>query len=192
MAYFRLDTLGDLNVSGICFIDNPGTELGAKHYCPTLGQPVASYYPDEMKMYLEKESPGTKLTSLLGNSERYLLCHRTMKEMIEGICSAIECEYLPFTLYNHKKREHSRDYFIVNPIGTFDCIDFEASGATYSKKGTVSLPRLVFDRSKLNKAPDLFRPDKSPENYIISSRLKDELEKNDFTNIVVTEVALAK
>ncbi len=51
----------------------------------------------------------------------------------------IEIEFLPFTLYNHKKRVHSKDHFFINPIGGYDCLNEIASGITYDKDDDIVL-----------------------------------------------------
>jgi len=98
-----------------------------------------------------------------------------MKDVTVEFTSQSNCEFeiLPFTLYDHKKRVLTKDYWIVNPIGTFGCLNKEASEIKYvdkddAKSEVVSIRKFVFDPKKLKNAPDLFRVPERVRDYFIS------------------------
>src|SRR5207302_1272588 len=104
--------------------------------------------------------PGIKLASLLGNTQSYLIVNTEVKNVIVEHCTLSELEVLPFTLYNHKKRIHSSDYWIVNPIGYLDCVNRAASNIRYLSTDPtkiVAVRKFVLDTKRLENAPDLFR-----------------------------------
>ena len=72
-----------------------------------------------LKFSCSQKNPGVKLPSLIGNTISYLIVNAEMKDTIIEYCpeDEVDIEILPFTLINHKKRVHSKDYWIINPIG---------------------------------------------------------------------------
>ena len=190
MKYFMVDTLGDDQDRLLAFIDDPPDGLGLYTYCLTKGVPIANRYPEDAGIYLQPESPGIKLSSLLGNTQRYLIVHNDMKNIIEKYCDC-KMEILPFTLYDHKRRVLSKEYWIVNPLGTFDCVDKDKSEIVYldnTKADVVTVDRFVFEAQKLAEAPDLFRVPEYPTRYFISEDLAKAFQDENFTNIFLLEI----
>lgn len=190
MRYFRINTMGNIRDRSLAFIDQPPDGLGLQDFFPARGRPVTEHYPEDAKIYLQSKSPGIKLSSLLGNTISYLIVHTAMKDVIAAQHKG-EIEILPFTLYNHKKRVHSKDYWIVNPIGTIDCVNKEASEITYGGDGNtqvVGVDKWVLDPKKLEAEPALFRVPENPEEYFINARLGKAFQENKFTNVLLTEV----
>ncbi|WNG50110.1 hypothetical protein F0U60_42800 [Archangium minus] len=150
------------------------------------------YYPKDPKIFLKEENPGIRLTSLLGNTNSYLIVCSEMKEVIASYCQDVEVEYLPFALYDHRKRLYSRDYFIINPIGSHDCLNEKASGVEYGPEGgVVRIAQLVLDAAKLNNLPPFFRIDKQRTTYVVSEPLAQSLKDRGFTNIQLEPLAIS-
>lgn len=187
MKHFIIDTLGNLNDPRLCVLDEVPEGVGIKYYRMMKGKRIGGDYPDDAKIYMSDEHPGIKLSSLIGNTNSYLIVSRDLKEVIESYCSA-EVEYLPLTLYNHKKRVHSKDYFIVNPIGVLDCLNLEASKITYFKDRVVSVDKFVLDPKKLTNAPSLFRIKEDPTEYVVNEELANAIKEGRFTNVVLKEI----
>jgi len=189
MRYFRLHLLGNTDDDSLAFVREAPAGLGLYRYCMRRGERIGNRYPRDAKVYLDKRSPGIKLGSVLGNTLSYFMVNTAMKDVIVATCSC-EIEQLPFTLYNHKRRIHSKDYWILNPIGTFDCVNREASDIRYldaSKKDIVGVRKLVFDTNKMADAPDLFRVPEEPAVLFMSERLATALKPLRPTNIIFTE-----
>ncbi len=190
MRYFILETLGDDQDKSLAFIDKSPGDLGIYDYCMARGEVVVDHYPTEARVYLQPESPGGKLCSLIGNTLGYLIVSTEMKTVIEQMYKG-KMELLPFTLYNHKGRVHSRDYWIINPIGSIDCLDKEASQIKYlnsSKKEVIAVDKFVLDPRKLSMEPDVFRVPEDLTRYFISARLGKAFQERGFTNIFLIEV----
>jgi hypothetical protein len=90
---------------------------------------------------------------------------------------------------------HSTDYFVINPIGTFDCIHRTASKIeSFVKPGSrddgkiVGIDRLVLDTKKLVDAPPLFRIKDQCRVYVLNETLAQEFKKRKFTNIELIEL----
>lgn len=191
MAFYHLNTLGDSNDPDLCILTGFIEGIEAKSYCAQLGERLKPSYPKDARMFMDPDRPGIMLLSLVGATGGKLIVHTEFKELIEKHCKGVDIEYLPFTLYDHRKRIHSRDYFIINPIGTFDCLDFKASNIVWGKKNpteVISIRKHVLDRKKMKNAPQLFRIDKDPTEYVIGGDLASDMYDRDLTNIDWTEL----
>ena len=199
MHYFRLETLGDTNNDKFCFIGSSPEEMGLEDYYPAKGKKLGSKYPPVASIYLQDKYPGFRLSSLIGTIKSYLIVHRDMKDVIEAHCPGVEIEYLPFTLYNHKKRVHSQDYFIVNPIGGLDVLDLKASVIKYLDApgdpyhgAVVDVKKFVLDGEKVQHAPALFRVKEYPSEYFINETLANAFKERQFTNVVLEEIEVTR
>jgi hypothetical protein len=103
-----------------------------------------------------------------------------MRGVLETTQTPMEC--LPFTLFDHRRRVASRDYFIINPLGTFDCLNTSKSEIVYSDDPpgeVVAVRKHVLDPRKVGAAPDIFRVKEEPEMIVISARLATQIKKLD-------------
>lgn len=189
MDYYEINTMPLVDPS-YCFLD--GEPKGTNMFTHRMsdGYAMGDKYPADAKMFMERDNPGTALPSLIGNTNEFLIVNSSVKEILEK--SGVPMECLPFTLYDHKKREASRDYFIVNPLGTFDCMDLKASEIEYSGEDIVGVDGIVLSRKKLESAPDFFRIQEVPSAYVISARTAAEIQKLQPTNFFVTKLDVAE
>ena len=169
MPFFYLNVLGDMNDGSLCVITQfvKGIEMDA--YRVGLGKRATDIWPDDARIYMSKDQKGVKLSSLLGTTRNMLIARVDLRRLIEEHCKGVDIEYLPFSLYDHRKRLYSKDYSIINPIGTFDCLDPRKTNAVWDKEkpGRISLLRMpVLDRAKVAKAPELFRIPEAPTDLI--------------------------
>lgn len=192
IRFRHLDTMGDANDQKLCFLDHFVDGIEANSWHIQRGERLLPIWPKDARIFVSPERPGIKLSSLIGNVQSMLIASRAFKKAIEKHCRNVDIEYLPFTLYDHRKRVHSRDYFIINPIGTYDCLDLEKSDITWSKNDPEKIVRIreyVIDRDKMKNAPQLFRIDKDPAEYVLGRALAREMYDEDLTNIFWTELA---
>ncbi|MFP2933138.1 imm11 family protein [Pyxidicoccus sp. 3LG] len=193
LRFFSLDCLGDPDDDSLCFIDNFIEGIEPLSWRAAHGARFGKDYPKDAKLFMNPENPGIKLSPLLGTSRNMILGSRDFKEAVEKHCKN-EIEYLPFTLYDHRKRVHSRDYFIINPIGTFDCLDMKESVIKWddeNPKEIISIKEHVLDRKKMKDAPQFFRIDKDPANYVVGLELAREFKARSFSNIFWAELPLS-
>jgi hypothetical protein len=191
MRYFIIETLGDDQDTKLAFIDTPPEDLGVYEYCLARGERIGERYPADARIYLQRKSPGIKLSSLIGNTRNYLIVNTEVKAVILDFCGASNLEVLPFTLFNHKKRVHSTEYSIINPIGYVDCVNHAASDIRYlstDPSKIVAVRKFVLNPANLANAPDLFRVAEDREKYFISERIAKVWQEHNFSNIFLTEV----
>ncbi|WP_437541482.1 DUF1629 domain-containing protein [Sorangium sp. So ce367] len=194
MKYYFIDTLGELT-GGYCILASPPEGLGLSYYRMAKGEPIQDKYPEDARIYMSEKMPGIKVPSIVGNTHNYLITSKPAKDEIAAHCQGVEIEVLPITLYNHKKRPHPGEYFIINPIGTRDCLDLGASAIEYLDEpgdpyhgAIVGVDRFVLDPQKLVAAPALFRVREDPNKYVVDERLAGALRALGLTNLVLTEV----
>lgn len=190
MRCFQLLTLGDSKDKSLAFISTAPEGIGIFDYCLSEGEPIGDQYPEDARIYLQRQHPGIRLTTLFGNTLCFLIVHASMKDvLLEHVKTSIEA--LPFTLYNHKKRVHSREYWIINPLAIVNCVDKEHSDITYFDKDptkVVGVRKLVFDARKLEGQPALFRVPEARTKYFVKDDLAVALTERPFTNLVATEI----
>jgi hypothetical protein len=193
MRFFNLSALGDPDDESLCFLDNFVDGLEPQSWRVGEGTRFGREYPKDAKVFMNRENPGIKLPPLVGNSLNMIVGSRDFKEALEKHCKN-EIEYLPFTLYDHRKRIHSRDYFIINPIGTFDCLDMKESIIEWDEDEPgqiIGIDKRVLDRKKMKDAPQFFRIDKDPSSYVVGLELAREFKARNFTNIFWAELPLS-
>lgn len=196
MVIYRIDTLGDVGDPELVIIDHAPEGLGVKYSRLVRGKSVAADFPPDAELHMSEERPGLKLASLLGNVKRFLIVHREVKEVIEAAfrerCPTWPVEYFSFTLVNHRGRSHSRDYYFINPLGAFECVDHEASSIDYFEGDpnmVLGINRLVLDPRKLVGGPPLFRLAVAHDRYLIDAPLHDAIVSRGFTNFSFLELS---
>src|ERR1700691_4615295 len=191
MRYFIIETLGDDQDPKLAFIDTPPEDLGLYEYCIARGERIGDRYPAESRIYLKKKSPGIKLSPLLGTTRRYLVVNTAMKNVTLEHCAQCDIETLPFVLYNHKRRVHSTDYWIINPIGYVDCVNRAASDIRYLSSDptkVVAVRKFVLDPKRLENGPDIFRVPEDRGKYFISQATGKGWQEDNFSNVFLIEV----
>lgn len=189
MNFFQIETLGDPNDEDLCMLRSGIEGLGAEDWRLFRGERIGPLYPAEARIFMSREERGMKVCDVLGNTDSMLIVSSALKAVIEKHCQGVDIEYLSFTLYDHRRRVHSRDYFIINPIGSLDCLDEIASRVKHGSQGAiVHVGEYVLDRAKVKEVPQLFRVAQWPSRYIIGLKLAQEIYDRNFTNVLWTEL----
>jgi hypothetical protein len=192
VRYFQINLLGDDQDRTLAFVDKEVADLKNK-YRMAGGEPAGAEYPPDARIYLQPESPGIKLPSLLGSQTGYLIMNAGMKTAMEAFDLG-NVELLPFTLYDHKKRVLSKDYWIVNPIGSLDRLNRSASVIKLldnDPNQIIAVKKFVLDAKKVAQGPDLFRVPEARFQYFVSERIAAAWQAGKFTNVYLDEVDVA-
>jgi len=179
MDYFHLDDCPTRDDDAVCLDDEP-EGINMSQWKIARGVAMGADYPADAQWRMSDEYPGIKLTSLLATVSNMLVVEGRLKSVLEA--TGVPIEFLPFTLYNHKKRVASRDYFIVNVLGTFDCLHYDKSEIEWFTEvpgAVVGVDKHVLDKRKLAAAPDIFRVKEDPTMIVISARLAAQIKKLD-------------
>ncbi|WP_082207042.1 imm11 family protein [Corallococcus macrosporus] len=173
-----------------CFVDNFPEGLGLVSYKLGHGEPLGADYPANARVYMAERYKGMQVPDLVENTCGMLIVSKRVKEVFERVNQG-PVEYLPVAIYNHKKRVASTDHFIINPIGTVDCLNLEASEIEYHNDKIVSVDNPVLDPAKLKTAPHLFRVREHSYSYLFSEVMFQALRALDPrpTNFVLDQLA---
>ncbi|MGC3999320.1 MAG: hypothetical protein QM767_18520 [Anaeromyxobacter sp.] len=173
-----------------CILDRNPVGTGAFAFKMCRGISAAAEYPADAKWQMSKRYPTRlKAPMVVDNTCNMLIVHRSVKDVLEGTGVAMEC--YPFTLLDHRGNVASAEHFIVNPLGSFDCLDLQRSRIQYSQQvlgQIVGIDRMVLDPKKLEQAPDLFRVKESVETYVVSHRLVELLRPANPSNLFLKKL----
>lgn len=184
MDYFLWETGGDLNDESLCFIEDAPEGMGLDETNLQWGKSAKKVYPKDAKIYLRKENPGLALPGFIGNTKNLLILSKAGLAVLEKYCEGQKYEVFPFDLVNHKKRVHSRDYVIFNPLTFVAALDLNASDLVLRKNGEVgAVKTYVLSAAKLGDAPHLFRLAEKPTSYIFSRELGRAFNAAGVSNI---------
>jgi hypothetical protein len=178
MNFYRINQSPDIDLVTECVLDGQPEDTQHFRYKMAKGKSALAEYPHDAKWFMSDRWPGIKLPSIVNNTASLLVVHADVKRVIESL--GVPVESYGFTLYDHKKRIASRDHFIVNPLGTFDCLNLQKSEIEYSTEypdEIIGIDRYVLDPRKLEAAPPLFRIKEDPRAIVFShgavNRLRD-------------------
>jgi hypothetical protein len=113
------------------------------------------------------------------------VCSARVKDFLEAEKVA-HLEFLPVTILNHKGRKERAPYFVVNTLGTVDCIDLKK---TRWKQHLISpsdideVENLTLDESRIDPSRALFRLAKYSVPVVFRADLADKILRAGFTGI---------
>jgi hypothetical protein len=189
--YFLLHPMGNDQDKSLAFLDVEPPELGEHGYRLAVGKTMQPFYPSSVRFQLQPESPGIRLEDLLGNLMGYLIVREGVKRTIEENVAADGVEFFPFVLVNHRRRVHATNYWIVNPIGSIDCVNRDGSEIVYSVSSPeipLEIKKFLFDERRLDPSRHLFRVPDDPRQYFISEKLAALLQDRGVSNLFVEEI----
>ncbi|NVJ09699.1 hypothetical protein HUW63_31305 [Myxococcus sp. AM001] len=189
MHYYLILPMSRENLN-YCFVDNYPEGLGLIDYKIGHGEPLGADYPMDARVYMTERYKGMQVPDLVENTCGMRIVSRRVKEVFERVNQS-PVEYLPVAIYNHKKRVASTDHFIVNPLGTVDCLNLEASEIEYHNGKVVSVDNPVLDPAKVETAPHLFRMREHSYSYLFSEVMFQALRTLDPrpTNFILDQLA---
>lgn len=188
MKYFQIEVLGEEN-DDYCFSNNSPSKIG--DYKLMVGKSLKKEYPSdpfEITLELDEDAPGLVCASFLGNTKSFLMMKQEAADVILKH-NIKKIEVYSFTLLDHEKKIHSKEYVFVNPLGTFDCLNMELSDYDRATSGKIlGFNEFVLDKNKMKIAPDLFRPQEDDSAYFFSEKLVNALAEEGFTNFEFEEL----
>lgn len=131
-----------------------------------------------------------KLADNIQNIGGLIVVSKTLKQFVESY-KPLFTEFLPVTIYNHKDRIESSDYFILNPYQVIDCIEVDDSDIEWNEIDPELISAcfdLVLDEDRLDEKLLLFRPRYMPTVVLVREDLAEKLRKADFTGLRFTEL----
>lgn len=142
-------------------------------------------FPTTAKIYMDPDfKKDTKLVDDVMNDSSAKVCSKRLVEFLKAK-KLKNIDFLPVTIFDHKKKVASTDYSIVHPIGLQDAIDMKASEPTLNPfdKSVSFVKRLVFDKSRIDPEVRIFRFAGLKRPVFIEETLADELKAQNFVGL---------
>jgi hypothetical protein len=148
------------------------------------GKSRADSWPDDAHCKMSDDYPKDIELADNMNAMGKLVVSGALKAALDDHATGVE--FLPITVFNHKGRVASDDYWAINPVGSIDCIDRDASGAEYSplKPDLITdVKRLVIEEAKVPADAKIFRPKFMAGKVLIDVELAASLEETGFSGL---------
>ena len=175
---------------GSCVIDNP--EGFDDQFLLAKGVPLLDQWPDNVVCRMSGDYPkDIQLTDNLCGGN-YAVVSQGLKEKITALAGAGKIEFLPVSVLNHKGRVASKDYSILNPVGSVDCIEIEKSGVVWNDLDASDIDRmkrLVLNEAAVPAEAGMFRAEHLLGTILVRRSLADQLSANGFTGLHFQEPA---
>ena len=150
------------------------------------GDSVAKEWPDDALFRMHPDfKKQIKLSDNLRNPSRVLVASKPLADFLKAK-KVPNLEFLPVTIFNHKKKVASTEYTIVNLVTTQDCIDKKKSEITWNDIDShyiLKMKQLVFDEKKIDKKAMLFRAEHLKTLMFVRADLAEEVTAAGFTNV---------
>lgn len=150
--------------------------------------PMGSLFPPSTVLSVHPRS-GDMLTDFIDNSDSVLYASASAREvLVSNGVGDDAAEYLPFILHDKQGRVVKEQYFVVNPLRSIPCFDFEKSSyETYPHKPEkISLIESIQLREdEIPEDARLFRLAESTPFIIIRSDLWEAIHKAGLTGLAV-------
>ena len=152
----------------------------------------AHNFPPDVMFRMDPEyKKAIKLADAVDNASFLIVASRRLKDFLESE-NVPDTEYLKVSIFNHKNRLASDDYYIVHQVGAQDCIDLKQSIVTWNlinPDQISSIKKLVLDESKVKPIATLFRVKSLPSIIFIRRDLAKKIEQERFTGVQFKEIS---
>jgi hypothetical protein len=174
---------------GYCVIGDPvGFE---DEFLLMEGVELLKQWPDNVVCKMSARYPKDiqLADNLYGGS--YAVISQRLKEKVAALGGASPLEFLPVTILNHKGRSASKDYFILNPVGSVDCIDIKKSGVEWNsidEDDISDVEQLVLKKGAVPAKVVVFRPKHLASTILVRRALADQLSSDGLTGLYFEEL----
>lgn len=117
----------------------------------------------------QEDRRAIKLVDDVRNEDFLIVASKQLKEFLE-LEQLIDTEYLRVSIYDHKNRIVSDEYYIIHQVGTQDCIDVKKSRIVWNlinPEQIAEVERLVLDAARIQEDVKLFRAKYLPQAILL-------------------------
>ncbi|RYZ43201.1 MAG: hypothetical protein EOO71_04545 [Myxococcaceae bacterium] len=168
-----------------------GIQNVADEYQLSKGVQRAQGFPRDAAFQMDpRHAKYVALADSIGNLNRAIVVSRELKEFVEAR-QPPDVEYLPVSIFNHKKKLASAEYFVINPFRVVDCIDKEKSSYRWNNidpEKMSSCSRMVLKPETLDERLLMFRPRHVEYHVMVHPELARALEGAGFSGLRFTPI----
>lgn len=154
------------------------------------GQSFESDFPADVEFAMSSDFPdNTVLTDALLNRYHLIIGSERLKEFFKERPVPL-VEFLKVAIRDHKGKIGAH-YYLINPLDSITCLNYEASGAVVSnviKTQVISAKRLVLREEALDPDRQFFRIAGYPQMRLIRRDLAHDILESGFTGITFREL----
>lgn len=155
------------------------------------GHTVGAQWPDDVSFRMDPDfKKRIKLSDNLVNSNKFMVASERLQTFLKAQ-AVPQIEFLPVTIFNHKKKAEAAPYAIVNPLAVVDCIDRAAS----TLKMNTIIPedidiarKLVLDPDAIPPQLQIFRAKGLVDVIFVRRDLAEKMRAQQFTGLEFKEV----
>lgn len=151
-----------------------------------LGVPRAAGFAPDAFFEMDPQFPkALVLPDNASNLTDLVVVSTPVKEILERAAPPT-VEFLQVRIQNHKGRTAAEAYWIVNPVGSIDCIDVDQSEIVWNALEPTEISscmRLVIDEDRIEPGTQMFRAKHLPYEVFVHRALAEELEGSGATGI---------
>ncbi len=146
------------------------------------GRSIKEVYQSPLPLKMKKDR-GSELTDFIGNTSKILIVSKKVKDVIQSYVSN-KAEYLPVEIIGKDNKIASKDYYLINPLNSYDCLDKEHSVFHEDDEyGILGVKKYAFSTELLSNVPDVFRVPQEPTVYFFKNPIFfNELKELALTN----------
>lgn len=153
------------------------------------GERYGAFFPAGAAVDVDQDYKGTKLDDFVFNALSWLVVTERVKSIFEK--EPITSEVFPLGIRNRKGKPVERPYFLVNVLGTVDCLDLNRSEyerSAFKPEEVHTFERIVLDPARIPPDQTLFRLKECPSVKIIRSDLVARLREAGVTGFDLLEL----
>jgi len=154
---------------------------GPKSFRYDKGERLLSEFPknDAAGMYFDPDYlDDTELFDFVDNINNLIIANKKVCDVLVALALP-NIEFLPIWLYDHQDHVTSKEYAIVNVLGSVDCIDMEESTIRMDsliKDQVDRIKNLVLDYDKIPEDASIFRATTKLDEIFVRDDVKNAME----------------
>lgn len=176
MNYFVM--VWDLDLEDSAILSEHPHSIKAQASMFQRGMPLKDWMPAKAHYRMSNRYPDRRaLIAFQTNTLDLLVVSHEARETLAPQ-PVQEMEFLPIVILDHRDKVASTDYFILNLLGSVDCMDREKSvykNSPLNPSVFNSCRKLVLHEDRIPAGTELFRLTNGPTTYIASQELKERV-----------------
>ena len=165
---------------------------GPKAFRYDKGESLLAEFPEEgmAGMYFDPDYPDeTELFDFVDNINTLIIANKKVRDVLMSL-ELTNLEFLPIWLYDHQDQVVSKEYAIVNVIGSVDVINMEKS--TFRMNSLIKdqvdrIKNLVVDYGKIPEDAKIFRATTKLDEIFVHDDVKNAMETAGLEGCVFIE-----
>ena len=145
---------------------------------------------ESLGMYFDPDYPDeTELFDFVDNINTLIIANKKVRDVLMYL-ELTNIEFLPIWLYDHQDQVASKEYAIINVLGSVDCIDMDKSEfdmGSIIKTQIFSIDKLILDHKAIPDDAKIFRATTKLDEIFVHDDVKNAMETAGLEGCVFIE-----